>query len=463
MIENKIKHTLDDLRAEFGARVLTSDDVRNEHARDACHHAPRRPDAVVYPEANEEVARVVEICARHRMPIIPFGTGTGVEGGVVAVGGGVCVDLRHMNKILRVSTADMDATVQAGVSRMQLNAHLDELDSGLFFPVDPGADASLGGMSATCASGSSAVRYGTMRENVLGLTAVFADGKLVRTGGRARKSSSGYDLTRLLVGSEGTLGIITEVTLKLAAVPEAISAAVCGFEIIESAVEAVIAILQANVSVAKIELLDDVQMGAVNRYSGLAYREIPTLFFEFHGTDTSVREQAERAKEITREFDGREFDWASDRGERDRLWKARYDSYYASLALRDGAVGYVTDVCVPVSELADCIRLTLEELESTTIPAPVFGHVGDGNFHVVFAIERDNQNELAEVERLNDRIVALALERGGTATGEHGIGIGKLDALEQEHGDAIHVMRTIKQALDPLGILNPGKVLRSRP
>ena len=463
MIENKIKHTLDDLRAEFGARVLTSDDVRNEHARDACHHAPRRPDAVVYPEANEEVARVVEICSRHRMPIIPFGTGTGVEGGVVAVGGGVCVDLRHMNKILRVSTADMDATVQAGVSRMQLNAHLDELDSGLFFPVDPGADASLGGMSATCASGSSAVRYGTMRENVLGLTAVFADGKLVRTGGRARKSSSGYDLTRLLVGSEGTLGIITEVTLKLAAVPEAISAAVCGFETIESAVEAVIAILQANVSVAKIELLDDVQMGAVNRYSGLAYREIPTLFFEFHGTDTSVREQAERAKEITREFDGREFDWASDRGERDRLWKARYDSYYASLALRDGAVGYVTDVCVPVSELADCIRLTREELESTTIPAPVFGHVGDGNFHVVFAIERDNQKELAEVERLNDRIVSLALERGGTATGEHGIGIGKLDALEQEHGDAIHVMRAIKEALDPLGILNPGKVLRSRP
>ena len=460
MTDAKTPVALKDLKRALGDRLDTSDDARIDHARDACHHAPHSPDVVVYPETNAEVAEIVQICARHQTPIIPFGTGTGVEGGVVAVHGGVCIDLRRMDKILRVSPADMDATVQAGVTRMQLNRHLGELDSGLFFPVDPGADASLGGMSATCASGSSAVRYGTMRENVLGLTAVLADGRIVHTGGRARKSSSGYDLTRLLVGSEGTLGIITEVTLKIAALPEAISAAVCGFENIESAVDAVIAILQANVPMAKIELLDEVQMGAVNSYSGLTYSETPTLFFEFHGTEASVRENAERAGDITQQFGGREFEWASARSERDRLWKARYDSYYASLALRKGAVGYVTDVCVPISELAACIRWTRKELESTKIPAPLFGHVGDGNYHVVFAIEPGNASELAEVQNLNDRIVTIALERGGTASGEHGIGLGKLDALRREHGDAVDVMRAIKDALDPMGILNPGKVLK---
>lgn len=447
------------LSLELGDRLTTAQEPRSEHARDACHHAPKAPDAVVFPENNEEVSRVVEICSDAGVPIIPFGTGTGVEGGVVAVHGGICVDLRRLNRVLRVSVEDMDATVQAGVTRMHLNQHLDTLKSGLVFPVDPGADASLGGMAATCASGSSAVRYGTMRDNVLGLTAVLADGRIVHCGGRARKSSSGYDLTRLLVGSEGTLGVITEVTLKLAHVPAAISAAVCAFADIESAVNSVIETLQAGVPMARIELLDEIQMGAVNGYSNLSYKEAPTLFFEFHGSDLSVREQAKTVAEITGRHGGEQFQWATEKKERDRLWKARYDGYYAALALREGAVGYVTDVCVPISEMAECIRATKTELETTRIPAPLFGHVGDGNFHVVFAIEPDNSKELEEVQSLNERIVAHALARGGTASGEHGIGIGKLQALHDEHGEAVEVMRTIKRALDPKNILNPGKVL----
>ncbi len=447
-----------ELREALGDRATTADTVRNDHAKDVCHHAPCAPDAVVFPLTSAEVSGVVEICARHVCPIVPYGTGTGVEGGVVAVRGGVSLDLSRMNRILRVSIADMDATVEAGVTRNQLNEHLGATDTGLLFAVDPGADASLGGMAATCASGSSAVRYGTMRDNVLGLTVVLPDGRIVHTGSRARKSSSGYDLTRLLVGSEGTLGVITDVTLRLVRQPEAVASAVCSFPDIDAAVETVIDVMSHGIPMARIELLDEIQVGAVNRYSGLDYKELPTLFFEFHGTESSVAENTARVGVIVRKRGGSEFAWATETGERDRLWQARYDAYYASLALRPGALGYVTDVCVPISALADCIRETRKELEKTALPAPLFGHVGDGNFHVVFAIDPEDPSELEEVRKLDQHIVSLALARGGTASGEHGIGLGKQDALLREHGAAADVMRAIKKSFDPQGIMNPGKI-----
>ena len=396
------------------------------------------------------------------MPIIPFGTGTAVEGGVVAIRGGISVDLRALNSILSVNVADMDASVQAGVTRSRLNEHLERDQAKLWFPVDPGADASLGGMAATCASGPSAVRYGTMRDNVLGLTAVMPDGRIVRTGGRARKSSAGYDLTRLLVGSEGTLGIITEVTLRLHAVPQAVSAAVCPFSDVDSAVNCVIEVLGAAIPMARIELLDEVQIDAVNQYSGLDNAVVPTLFFEFHGSHASVDEQARSVERIVERHRGGPFRRADDEDQRRRLWQARYDSYYAAKALRPGGIGYVTDVCVPVSRMADCIRRTRELLRTTGIPAPLFGHVGDGNYHVVFIIDPQSESELAEVCDLSRQIVDLALAADGTCTGEHGIGLGKLDALEREFETGIHVMRTIKRAIDPHNIMNPGKVLRTK-
>jgi D-lactate dehydrogenase (cytochrome) len=346
------------------------------------------------------------------------------------------------------------------VTRQQLNRHLAETGSGLYFPVDPGADASLGGMAATCASGSAAVRYGTMRDNVLALTVVLADGRIVRTGTRARKSSAGYDLTRLFVGSEGTLGVITEVTLRLAHRPAAVSAAVCHFPDVRSAVDAVIEVMRDGIPLARIELLDEVQMGAVNRYSSLDYDEAPTLFFEFHGSPAGVVEQAEAVGAIVSRRGGGAFRWATDEAQRGRLWQARHDAYYAALALRPGGAGYVTDVCVPVSQLADCIGRAKAHLAATEIPAPLFGHVGDGNFHVVFSIDPDNPAELAEVAAISRRITADALAAGGTCTGEHGIGLGKLCELEQEQGEAIEVMRAIKRALDPANMMNPGKVLQ---
>ena len=449
------------LQPMLGNRLTTAESARADHAKDVSHHAAQPPDIVVWPTTNEEVAQIVRACAEHRFPIIPFGTGTAVEGGVVAVQGGVTVDLCRMNNILRVNSDDMDATVQAGVTRKQLNQHLDQLGTNLLFPIDPGADASLGGMAATCASGSAAVKYGTMRDSVLGLTVVTADGRIIRTGGRARKSSAGYDLTRLFVGSEGTLGIITEVTLRLVRHPEAVSAAVCPFDDIDSAVNAVIAVMSAGIPMARIELLDEVQMGAVNKYSNLDYKIAPTLFFEFHGSNTGIVEQAEAVGEIVASHGAGEFEWATEQKEHDRLWQARHDGYYASLALRPNSTGYVTDVCVPISQLAACIRRTKKELEATKIPAPIFGHVGDGNFHVVFPIDPNCDAELAEVQSISKRIVAHALELDGTCTGEHGIGIGKLDALVDEHGEAVDVMRAIKNALDPHNIMNPGKVIRS--
>lgn len=447
------------LRVQLGDRCSELPADLDQHAKDVSHHKPRRPDCVVFPQSNDEVAIITQRCHEHRVPIIPFGTGTAVEGGVVAVHGGVCVDLSRMNRVLRFSPDDMDLTVQAGVTRLQLNQHLAELESKLYFPIDPGADCTLGGMSATRASGSAAVRYGTMRDRVLALTVVLPNGEVLRIGSRARKSSAGYDLTHLFVGSEGTLGLITEVTLRLARKPDAVSAAVCSFPEIDSAVQAAIAVLTAGLPMARLELLDEVQMAAVNRYSNLSYRESPTLFLEFHGSESGVTEQTEAARAIIRRFTSDEFQWATDEAERRRLWQARHDSYYASLSLRPNGAGYVTDVCVPISNLAECIRRSKESLKETRIPAPLFGHVGDGNFHVVFSIDPNSAEELAEVQRLSDQIITHALALEGTCTGEHGIGLGKRAALRREFGPAVETMRAIKAALDPRGIMNPGKVL----
>lgn len=453
-----VENCLKELRVALGDRVTTDADILLEHGKDSAHHAPQAPDVVVHAASTADVVATVKICSRHGVPIIPFGTGTAVEGGVVATRGGVSVDVQKMNRIKRLSVADMDVTVEAGVTRLQLNEYLTEQGTGLHFPVDPGADASLGGMAATRASGTAAVRYGTMRENVLGLEVVLASGDVIRTGGRARKSSAGYDLTHLLVGSEGTLGLITEVTLKLAPLPEAVSAAVCSFDSIDAAVESVIDVMSKGIPVARIELLDEIQMDAVNRYSDLNYEVAPTLFFEFHGSDAAVVEHAERTRAILDEHGVKNFRWASGQGERDRLWEARHNGYYAAIGLREGSVGYVTDVCVPVSQLAECIRRTKADLAGCSVPAPLFGHVGDGNFHVVFPIMPGNEAELAEVKLLGGKMVDHALALGGTCTGEHGIGIGKIDALRKEHGSAVDTMRAIKTALDPNNLMNPGKL-----
>ena len=377
---------------------------------------------------------------------------------MAALHGGVSIDLSRMNEVLEVHAEDMDCRVQAGVTRKQLNAYL--RDTGLFFPIDPGADASLGGMTATRASGTNAVRYGTMRENVLGMTVVLADGRVIQTGGRARKSAAGYDLTRLFVGSEGTLGVITDVRLRLHGIPEAVSAAVCSFDTLEGAINSVILTIQSGVPVARIELLDEVQMDAINRYSKLDFPVLPTLFFEFHGTPRGVQEQAETVGGIAAGFGGSQFRWETKPEERNKLWQARHDAYYAVLALRPGAKGWATDVCVPISRLAECILETKRDIEESGLLAPIVGHVGDGNFHLSFVIDPDDKEEMARAETLNEHMVMRALAVGGTCTGEHGIGIGKMAFLRAEHGDAVAVMRTIKLALDPQNLMNPGKVLQ---
>lgn len=444
----------------LGDRCCREAAVREARAGDASWHSGPPPDVVVFPESTEEVSAIASICHAARLTIIPRGTGTAVEGGVIATSGGVCLDLCRMNRITAIHPQDRDAVVEAGVTRKQLNAALLQQQTGLFFPVDPGADASLGGMAATCASGSAAVGYGTMRDNVLALTAVLADGRILRTGTRAGKSSAGYDLTRLLVGSEGTLAIITEVTLRLSRLPRAIVAGTCAFAQEDQAVAAVLDVLAAGVRPVRMELLDAVQMAAVNAYSQLGCRESPTLFFELHGGPAAVAEQAAEVERIFSARGGFEVQHATEQAERDRLWQARHDAYFASLALRPGGAGYVTDVCVPVSRLAECIRRAREHLRQTDIPAPLFGHVGDGNFHVVFVIDPHSEAELAEVRGIHARIVADALALDGTCSGEHGIGLGKLDALEQQYGETLSAMRDIRRALDPLGLLNPGKVLR---
>ncbi|GAB4354749.1 MAG: FAD-linked oxidase C-terminal domain-containing protein [Kiloniellaceae bacterium] len=448
-----------ELRVLLGERLSTARAVREHHGKDASYHAMEMPDAVAFAESTDEVAAIVKLCARHKTPVIAFGTGTSLEGQVQAAQGGVCIDLSGMNKILEVNEADLDCRVEAGVTRKTLNTYL--RDTGLFFPIDPGADASLGGMAATSASGTNAVRYGTMRSNVMGLTVVLADGRVIRTGGRARKSSAGYDLTRLFVGSEGTLGIITEVQLRLYGIPEAMAAAVCSFETLAGAVDSVIMTIQSGIPVARIELLDELQVKAINDYSKLDYPVKPTLFFEFHGTEAWVKEQAELVGAIAQEHGGANFRWETRQEDRTRLWQARHDAYFANLALKPGAKGWATDVCVPISRLAECILETRKDIDASGVLAPIVGHVGDGNFHLTFLIDPNDPDEMKRAEGVNDRMVMRALAMGGTCTGEHGVGTGKMRFLQAEHGEALSVMRMIKQSLDPDNILNPGKILPS--
>jgi D-lactate dehydrogenase (cytochrome) len=446
------------LRQLLGDRLSTSAAVCAQHGKDESYHEAHSPDAVAFAHSTDEVAEIVRLCARHKTPIIPFGTGTSLEGHVAALKGGVCIDMSQMNHILRVGAEDLDVTVEAGVTRKQLNEYL--RDTGLFFSVDPGADASLGGMAATRASGTNAVRYGTMRENVLALTVVLPDGRVIHTSRRPRKSAAGYDLTRLFVGSEGTLGVITEVTVRLYGIPEAISAAVCAFPTIKAAVDTVILTIQSGIPVARIELLDEPQMEAINKYSKLDHKVAPTLFFEFHGTTAGVAEQVELVNDIAAEYGGDDFRWATSQEERSKLWQARHDAYYAALALRPGSKGWATDVCVPISRLAECIIETKADLAKSSIPSALAGHVGDGNFHLIFMLDPNRPEEIAEASRLNDRMVTRALEMDGTCTGEHGIGYGKMDFLFAEHGDAVDVMASIKRAIDPDNLLNPGKIMR---
>ena len=447
-----------ELKVRFGKRFSQGESICMQHGRDESVHAPAVPDGVVFAESTAEVAELMRLCSEHRVPVIPYGVGSSVEGHVLAISGGISIDLSGMNTLLATHTEDLDATVQAGVTRMQLNASLK--GTGLFFPIDPGADASLGGMAATRASGTNAVRYGTMRDNVLGMTVVLADGRVIKTGGRARKSSAGYDLTRLLVGSEGTLGIITELTVKLYPIPEAISAAVCAFPSVDAAVEAVIQIIQMGIPVARVELLDAATLSAINRFSKTSLKELPTLFFEFHGSPASVEEQAQLVQEIATSVDGQDFEWASRTEDRSRLWQARHDAYFACLQMKPGSRAFPTDVCVPISRLAECIRATNQDIADSGLPTFLFGHVGDGNFHLVVLVDPENPQDMEQAERINERVVERALSMEGTCTGEHGIGIGKTKFLVREHGeDAVNVMRAIKLALDPENLLNPGKIL----
>jgi len=450
---------MDKLRAIVGERCLTGASVREQHGQDLSYHPGLPPDAVVFATSTNEVSEIVKLCATYQVPIIPYGAGTSLEGHLSALHGGISIDLSQMNEILAVNAGDMDVTVQAGVTRKQLNQHIH--NTGLFFPVDPGADATLGGMVATRASGTNAVRYGTMRENVLALSVVMADGRIVHTGTRARKSSTGYDLTRLMVGSEGTLGVITEVTIKLHGIAEAISAAVVSFPTLEGAVNAVIQTIQYGVPIARIELLDEVQMAATNAYSKMDHPERPTLFLEFNGSDTSVKEQTELVRDICDENGGGEFQWSTRHEEREKLWEARHNAAYANMALRPGCKMMVTDACVPISSLAACIIETRKDIDDSGLIAPIVGHVGDGNFHLSILIDPDNNEEITRAHALNDKMIKRVLKMGGTSSGEHGVGMGKIEYMVDEHGEGVAVMRQIKQALDPLNIMNPGKMLPS--
>lgn len=446
------------LAARFGNRLITSLAVRQQHGHTLTWIPNLPPDAVVFPQSTEEVAEIVKLCAAHGVPVIAFGTGTSLEGHVNAIHGGVCIDMSQMKRIVAVHAEDLDVVVEAGVTRKELNEHL--RDQGLMFPIDPGADASIGGMAATRASGTNAVRYGTMKDNVLALKAVMADGSIVQTSTRARKTSAGYDLTRLLVGSEGTLGIITEVTLKLHGIPEAIAAGVCPFPSIKAACGTAIMTIQTGIPVARIELLDEVMIKGFNLHSKLGLPETPMLFVEFHGTEAWVKEQSERFGEIAADHGGGPFDWATKAEDRTRLWEARHNGYWAGRALRPGADTLATDVCVPISALADCVEETKRDIEESGLIAPIAGHVGDGNFHTQPLLDLGDPEEVARVQGFIDRLVKRALAMGGTCTGEHGVGQKKIKYLELEHGaEAMAVMRTIKRALDPQNILNPGKIV----
>jgi D-lactate dehydrogenase (cytochrome) len=445
------------LRALLGDRLSTSPSVLDLHGRDESSFAPALPDAVAFPRTTEEVAAIVRACADHAVPLIAFGTGSSLEGHVLAVEGGVSVDTSQMDRIMRISVDDLDATVQAGVRRTVLEKRLG--GEGLFFSVDPGADASLGGMAATSASGTNTVRYGTMRDNVLSLEVVLADGSVITTGTRARKTSAGYDLTHLFIGSEGTLGIITELTLRLRPIPEAISSAICSFPSTHDAVATAIAVVQAGVPVARCELLDATSMRAVNAHAQLDHAEAPTLFLEFHGSPGGVEEDARYVEELARANGGGDFQWSARPDDRNRLWRARHNAYFAALGLRPGCRAISTDVCVPVSALADTIDATVADLETLPFPAPLLGHVADGNFHVILLIDPDAAGDRRAAEAVYARMVDRAIAAGGTCTGEHGVGLGKRRALADEAGPAVDVMRALKDTLDPRGLLNPGKVL----
>lgn len=444
------------LKQRFGERLQTGQSIREQHGHTTTYIPNQPPDAVAFPESTEEVQEIVRACADHNVPVVAFGTGTSLEGHVNAPAGGISIDTSRMNRILSVNPEDLDCTIEPGVTREDLNNHL--RDSGLFFPIDPGANASLGGMAATRASGTNAVRYGTMKDNVLALTAVMPDGRAITTAKRAKKSSAGYDMTRLLVGSEGTLGVITALTLKLSGIPQAISGGVCPFPSVEAACNAVIMTIQMGIPVARIELVNALQMRALKNYSKLDYPESPCLFLEFHGSETGVAEQAETFGEIAQEFGGGPFLWTKVAEERNALWKARHNAYWASLTLRPGAKGLSTDVCVPISRLAECIAETEADIEELGIIAPIVGHVGDGNFHTLVLMMEDDPKEIELAEEFCARLNARALRMDGTCTGEHGIGQGKMGFLRGELGDTVDFMRMIKHAIDPQNIMNPGKI-----
>ena len=445
------------LKQRFGERFSTGQSLREQHAHTTTYIPAQLPDAVVYPENTGQVQDVVRVCAEHDVPIVPFGTGTSLEGGVNAPAGGISIDLMRMDRILNVHPEDLDCVVQPGVTREALNEHL--RDQGLFFPIDPGANASLGGMASTRASGTNAVRYGTMRDNVITMEVVLPDGRAIRTGARTRKSSAGYDLTRLYVGSEGTLGIITELTLRLYGIPERISSGTCQFPSVADACNATIMAMQVGLPLARIELLDAAMVDALNDYSALSLAVSPMLMLEFHGTDRGVAEQTESFSEIAAEFGGSTIGWVSSTEARNRLWKARHDAYWAMLAYRPGAKGIATDACVPISKLADCVAQTQQDIDELGLVAPIIGHVGDGNFHVSPLVMMDDAKEVAAAEEMIERLNFRTIEMGGTCTGEHGIGQGKRRYMRLEHGAGADIMTDIKRALDPRNIMNPGKVV----
>jgi D-lactate dehydrogenase (cytochrome) len=445
------------LAARYGNRLVTSLAVREQHGHTTTWIDNQPPDAVVFPQATEEVQEIVRLCAAHRVPVVAFGTGTSLEGQVNAPRGGICLDFRDMNRVLAVHAEDLDCVIEPGITRKALNEQL--RDKGVFFPIDPGADASLGGMAATRASGTNAVRYGTMKDNVLALKVVLANGEVMSTAHRAKKSSAGYDLTRLMIGAEGTLGVITELTLRLTGIPEAIASGVCPFPSVEAACNAAILAIQSGIPVARIELLDALQVRACNLYSNLTLPETPMLFLEFHGTDASVAEQSERFADIAKELGGGPFDWATRAEDRSRLWQARHDAYWAARRLRAGTQALSSDVCVPISRLAECVSASQRDAADSRLIAPVVGHVGDGNFHMLLLIDLNDKDEVRRAEDFLERLAERAVTMDGTCTGEHGIGQGKMKYMKAEYGaPALETMRAVKRALDPLDIMNPGKI-----
>jgi len=454
--QRNVSLALDILQQRFGDRFLTGASIREQHGHTTTYLGNQPPDAVVYAQSAEDVKWVVEVCAQHSCPVIAFGAGSSLEGQLNAPSGGVSIDLSAMNKIISVHEDDLTVTVQPGVTRIALNEHL--RDTGLFFPIDPGADASIGGMASTRASGTNAVRYGTMKDNVLSIKAVMADGREITTASRAKKTSAGYDLTRLLVGAEGTLGVITELTLKLHGLPESIVGGVCNFPDIDSVCRAAIQTIQYGLPIARIEMLDAVQVRACNAYSKLSLAEKPTLFVEFHGSEGSTTEQSETFAGIIEEFGGTDFQWTANTEERSKLWQARHDAYWASKALRPGLDAIVTDACVPISRLADCVEETIADIENNNLLAPIVGHVGDGNFHTAVLVDMNSPQDIEKAKQFAERLSQRAIAMGGTCTGEHGIGQGKKAYLREELGDTVDFMQMIKKSLDPQNIMNPEKI-----